>query len=213
MSGRFASPAVLLRYSTSRRSACGFACLVPCSGNRLRAFTFAVSQAVRPSLRSGLCLAPRLREPPAASPFACFGATCGVSLRPSEPFGLLGDAFCHSRTRLHGHRLRRESGPLGVALYVIPAKAGIQGIRFAFLCHSRNTALPSIFTVAERCHSDGVLPALARQNDSLSRTGGREGIFLRIGQIGTQNSAPDEASVLGFLSRSLWELLRNANIE
>ena len=38
--------------------------------------------------------------PPAASrwsPFAGCGAACGVSLRPSEPFGLLGHSFCHSR--------------------------------------------------------------------------------------------------------------------
>ncbi len=31
------------------------------------------------------------------SPLARCGAACGVSLRPSEPFGLLGYSFCHSR--------------------------------------------------------------------------------------------------------------------
>ncbi len=34
--------------------------------------------------------------------------------------------------------------------FVIPAKAGIQGIRFAFLCHSRNAVSPSMFAVGER---------------------------------------------------------------
>ncbi len=46
---------------------------------------------------------------------------CGLPARPSEPCrrartfaslggGLLGNSFCHSRTRLRGHKLRRESG-------------------------------------------------------------------------------------------------------
>ncbi len=51
--------------------------------------------------------------------------------------------ICHSRTRLRGHRLRRESGGSGLPFFVIPV------MRFS----------PSIFTIAERCHSDRVLPA------------------------------------------------------
>ncbi len=55
--------------------------------------------AAGPRLRRGagaLCLVSQLRKPfgPASlrlrSCSVCFGAACGVSLRPSEPFGLLG---------------------------------------------------------------------------------------------------------------------------
>jgi len=56
-------------------------------------------------------------------------------------------------------------------LFVIPAKAGIRGLRFASLYHSRNAVSPSMFTIGERCHSDGVLPASARQNDEESLHG------------------------------------------
>ena len=59
-------------------------------------------------------------------------------------------------------------------LFVIPAKAGIRGLRFASLYHSRNAVSPSMFTIGERCHSDGVLPSVSKAK--------RRGISLRIGQ-------------------------------
>ncbi len=63
------------------------------------------------------------RNPPVSS--AAPGATIGVSLRgPRSPSVSSGILFCHSRTRLRGHRLRRESGgsvsftQCGFAFYV-----------------------------------------------------------------------------------------------
>ena len=49
--------------------------------------------------------------------------------------------------------------------------SGNPGDPVAFLCHSRNTVSTSIFTLAERCHSDGFLQASARQNDEESLHG------------------------------------------
>ncbi len=113
-------------------------------------------------------LAPVLREPvaPRQSPFACFGATCGVSSRPSEPCRLArtaprsaafssGIPFVIPAPACAGTGSGDNPPPLGVALYVIPAKAGIRAHRFAFFCHSRNAVSPSMFKVDERCHSDG----------------------------------------------------------
>ncbi len=111
-------------------------------------FPFAVPAALRSASTAPRALTVSLRSSgsrhasPAAlrlSPLAGCGAACGVSLRPSEPFGLLGHSFCHSRTRLRGHRLRRESRE--------------SDLPPPLLFH--NTVSPSRFTIAERCHSDG----------------------------------------------------------
>ncbi len=95
----YAPPAPLLRRGA------GAPCLVPHSAS---------PSGIAALCRRSCCVCSGSRHaPPAAprlSPFACFGATCGVSLRPSEPSGLLGYSFCHSRTRLCGYRRGWKSG-------------------------------------------------------------------------------------------------------
>ena len=98
-----------------------------------------------------------------------------------SPLGLrkpAGLRFAPALVLLRGPRSRNASPR--EFFFVIPAKAGIRGRRLVFLCHSRNATnsravSPSMFTIGKRCHSDGVLPASARQNDdeSLCRTDNR----------------------------------------
>ena len=142
----------------------------------------AASQAGRPSLRSGLGLASQLREPTRfAYGFAWVSLRDPRSPQPLLRSGLwsareVDGPAVPSRliagepppaSRLYAAepgRLTRTS-PRSAAvsagiLFVIPAKAGIRGHRVAFLCYSRKATnpravSPSIFTVAERCHSDG----------------------------------------------------------
>ncbi len=125
------------------------------------------------------------------SPFACCGTATRFLACRRAGHGRPG-SLPASRLRRLALAPRSPAASLGLTarsaavsagiLFVIPAKAGIRGLRFASLYHSRNSVSPSMFKIGERCHSDGVLPASARQNDSLSRTGGREGISARIGQ-------------------------------
>ena len=127
------------------------------------------------------CLVPRLREP---ARLACGPAFVSLRMLRSRfaspclsPGRLRRPGFCRraacdvSPWRIGALPPRSAAVSSGI-LFVIPEKLGIRGIRFAILCYSRNAVSPSMFTVVERCHSDGVLPASARQNDeeSLCRT-------------------------------------------
>ncbi len=145
----------------------------PTQGPRL--FFLAAQGACTPGLRPAVGLPSHASEPPAVSPCGPRSPAASLGLSPRSASVSSGMLFvipakarnplpfrvgpiCHSRTRLRGHRLRRESRGSGLPSLVLPAK------RF----------LPSTFTIAERCHSDIVLPS----NSEVKR----RGISSRIGQ-------------------------------
>jgi len=112
----FAPPAPRLRRGAGAlvlfRPPRALAVSLRCSGSRhappaaSRWSPFAASQALPASLRSAVGLA---AYAPGAGTLRLRLRVC-LPPRPSEPSGLLGHFFCHSRTRLCGHRRGWESG-------------------------------------------------------------------------------------------------------
>ncbi len=107
---------------------------------------------LRPAPRAAPCLVPHSRH--------CY-AMCGTS--SASPGGLASLLRSHPRCLLAAlgarpprpdYRLARRRSPRAFFLS-FPRKRESRGIRFASLFHSRNALSPSIYTVAERCHSDG----------------------------------------------------------
>ncbi len=105
---------------------------------------FATPQALPAPLRFASGLAPFASEPPAASPHAFFLS-----------FPRKQESVAPSRWPHLSFPRKRESRE--------------SDLPPPLLFH--NTVSPSTFTIAEQCHSDGVLPASARQNDEESLHG------------------------------------------
>ncbi len=143
-----ASPSASLRLPSGR---CQARALSPSGTPAARRSAFVAPQAGRPSLRSGLGLASQLRKP--------------FRLRFALPLVLLRLLRSHLWCLLAAlgalpprsdFRLARRRSPRAFFLsFPYPparaqAPAGIQALRFAFLCHSRKAVSPSMFKVDER---------------------------------------------------------------